>query len=111
MSRIDPVWATVAELSHAFGERRLSPVDAVEALLERIRKRDALLHAYIAAGVAFLTFAVPAARAQQRHAPLVRDSSPVVQVDWTRIGIVAAVLIAALDGDRDAILADLGMEA
>ncbi|HEU4370654.1 MAG TPA: amidase [Methylomirabilota bacterium] len=48
MPRIDPVWATVAELSRAFGERTLSPVDAVEALLERIRKRDPVLRAYIA---------------------------------------------------------------
>ena len=48
MSRIDPVWATVAELSRAFGERTLSPVDAVSALLERIRRRDSKLHAYIA---------------------------------------------------------------
>ena len=47
MSRIDPVWATVAELSRAFGERTLSPVDVVDALLERIRKHEAL-HAYIA---------------------------------------------------------------
>ena len=30
MTRIDPVWATVAELSRAFGARTLSPVDAVE---------------------------------------------------------------------------------
>ena len=48
MSQIDPVWATVAELSRAFGERALSPVAAVDALLERIRKRDPALHAYIA---------------------------------------------------------------
>jgi aspartyl-tRNA(Asn)/glutamyl-tRNA(Gln) amidotransferase subunit A len=48
MSRIDPVWATVAELSRAFGARTLSPVDAVEALLERIRRRDPLLHSFIA---------------------------------------------------------------
>jgi aspartyl-tRNA(Asn)/glutamyl-tRNA(Gln) amidotransferase subunit A len=47
MSRIDPVWATVAELSRAFGERTLSPIDVVDALLERIRKHEAL-HAYIA---------------------------------------------------------------
>jgi aspartyl-tRNA(Asn)/glutamyl-tRNA(Gln) amidotransferase subunit A len=47
MSRIDPVWATVAELSRALGARTLSPVEVVEALLERIRKREAL-HAYIA---------------------------------------------------------------
>ena len=48
MTRIDPVWATVTELSRAFGARTLSPVDAVEALLERIRRRDPALHAFIA---------------------------------------------------------------
>jgi aspartyl-tRNA(Asn)/glutamyl-tRNA(Gln) amidotransferase subunit A len=48
MTRIDPVWASVAELSRAFAERALSPVDVVEALLERIRKRDPALHAFIA---------------------------------------------------------------
>jgi aspartyl-tRNA(Asn)/glutamyl-tRNA(Gln) amidotransferase subunit A len=48
MARIDPAWATVAELSAAFADRTLSPVDAVDTLLERIRKHDAALHAYIA---------------------------------------------------------------
>jgi aspartyl-tRNA(Asn)/glutamyl-tRNA(Gln) amidotransferase subunit A len=48
MTSIDPVWATVADLSRAFSARTLSPVDVVEALLERIRKRNAALHAYIA---------------------------------------------------------------
>ena len=48
MTSIDPAWATVAELSHAFGARTLSPVDAVDALLTRIRRRDPDLHAYIA---------------------------------------------------------------
>src|SRR5262245_48032068 len=48
MSTIDPVWAGVAELSRAFGARTLSPVDAVNALLERIRRRDPILHAFIA---------------------------------------------------------------
>jgi aspartyl-tRNA(Asn)/glutamyl-tRNA(Gln) amidotransferase subunit A len=48
MARIDPAWATVAELSAAIAARTLSPVDAVDALLERIRKRNAALHAYIA---------------------------------------------------------------
>jgi aspartyl-tRNA(Asn)/glutamyl-tRNA(Gln) amidotransferase subunit A len=47
MTSIDPAWATVAELSHAFGARTLSPVDAVDALLTRIRRRDPDLHAYI----------------------------------------------------------------
>src|SRR5438874_2706467 len=36
MTTIDPVWATVGELSRAFGARTLSPVDAVDALLQRI---------------------------------------------------------------------------
>ncbi len=48
MTSLDPVWATVAELSSAFGSRTLSPVDAVGALLERIRRRNGDLHAYIA---------------------------------------------------------------
>src|SRR6266478_5953264 len=48
MSQIDPVWAGVAELSRAFGARTLSPVDAVDALLERIRRRNPSLHAFIA---------------------------------------------------------------
>jgi aspartyl-tRNA(Asn)/glutamyl-tRNA(Gln) amidotransferase subunit A len=42
MTGIDPVWATVAELSRAFAARTLSPVDAVEALLDRIRRRSGL---------------------------------------------------------------------
>jgi aspartyl-tRNA(Asn)/glutamyl-tRNA(Gln) amidotransferase subunit A len=48
MTSIDPVWATVAELSSAFAARTLSPVDAVDALLERIRRRNPDLHAYVA---------------------------------------------------------------
>src|SRR5690242_20652303 len=48
MTSIDPVWATVADLSRAFGARTLSPVDVVDALLARIRRRDPQLHAYIA---------------------------------------------------------------
>lgn len=74
MSRIDPVWATVAELSRAFGERTLSPVDAVEALLDRIRKRDPALHAYIAVYDADARLAAEAAdkaiRAGHRVGPL-----------------------------------------
>jgi aspartyl-tRNA(Asn)/glutamyl-tRNA(Gln) amidotransferase subunit A len=74
MPRIDPVWATVAELSRAFGERTLSPVDAVEALLERIRKRDPVLHAFIVVYEADARLAAEAAdkaiRAGHRVGPL-----------------------------------------
>src|SRR5882762_3900361 len=48
MKTLDPVWAGVAELSRAFETRALSPVDVVDALLARIRRRDPALHAYIA---------------------------------------------------------------
>ena len=48
MTRIDPVWATAADLSRAFAARTLSPVDAVDALLDRIRRRNPELGAYIA---------------------------------------------------------------
>lgn len=74
MSAIDPVWATVAELSSAFGARTLSPVDAVEALLERIRRRDPALHAFIAVYEADARLAAEAAdraiRAGHRVGPL-----------------------------------------
>jgi len=42
MTTIDPVWATVAELSRAFQARTVSPVDVVDALLARIRRRSEL---------------------------------------------------------------------
>ena len=45
---LDPVWATAAELSRAFATRSLSPVDVVDALLDRIRRRDKHLGAFIA---------------------------------------------------------------
>jgi aspartyl-tRNA(Asn)/glutamyl-tRNA(Gln) amidotransferase subunit A len=74
MARIDPTWATVAELSAAFANQTLSPVDAVDALLERIRKRDAALHAYIAVYEADARLAAEAAdkaaRAGHRVGPL-----------------------------------------
>jgi aspartyl-tRNA(Asn)/glutamyl-tRNA(Gln) amidotransferase subunit A len=74
MTTLDPVWATVTELSRAFGARALSPVDAVEALLARIRRRDPALHAYIAVYEAEARLAAEAAdraiRAGHRVGPL-----------------------------------------
>jgi Na+/H+ antiporter NhaD/arsenite permease-like protein len=51
-----------------------------------------VLHAYIASIVAFLVFAPPAARAQQRFAPIVRESPRGLVVDWVRVGIVGFVI-------------------
>src|SRR2546426_1216984 len=74
MTTIDPVWATVAELSRAFGARTLSPIDAVEALIGRIRRRNPALHAYIAVYEADARLAAEAAdqaiRAGHRVGPL-----------------------------------------
>jgi aspartyl-tRNA(Asn)/glutamyl-tRNA(Gln) amidotransferase subunit A len=74
MSRIDPVWATVAELSRAFGARTLSPVDVVDALMKRIGTRNPSLHAYIAVYEADARLAAEAAdkaiRSGHRVGPL-----------------------------------------
>jgi aspartyl-tRNA(Asn)/glutamyl-tRNA(Gln) amidotransferase subunit A len=74
MTTIDPVWATVAELSRAFGAGALSPVDAVDALLARIHRRNEALHAYIAVYEADARLAAEAAdraiRAGHRVGPL-----------------------------------------
>ena len=74
MTTIDPVWATVGELSRAFGARTLSPVDAVDALLKRITTRNPSLHAYIAVYEADARLAAEAAdkaiRSGHRVGPL-----------------------------------------
>ncbi|MGH7342252.1 MAG: amidase, partial [Candidatus Rokuibacteriota bacterium] len=44
---MNPAFATVAELSAAFAKRTLSPVDVVNALLERIERMNPRLHAFI----------------------------------------------------------------
>jgi Na+/H+ antiporter NhaD/arsenite permease-like protein len=55
-----------------------------------------VLHAYVAAIVAFLVFAPHAARVQQRHAPIVRDNPRRVKIDWSRVAIVGLVISCAV---------------
>jgi aspartyl-tRNA(Asn)/glutamyl-tRNA(Gln) amidotransferase subunit A len=43
----DVHWLTAAELSAAYAARRLSPVEVVQALLERIAAHDSQIHAFI----------------------------------------------------------------
>jgi Na+/H+ antiporter NhaD/arsenite permease-like protein len=57
---------------------------------------SAVLEAYLAAAVAFLIFAVPAAIIQQRHSPIQRDVGAGVRVDWSRVGMVAGILLSAV---------------
>jgi Na+/H+ antiporter NhaD/arsenite permease-like protein len=55
-----------------------------------------VVEAYVAAVVAMLIFAVPASKLQQRHSPIARDSTSSGGIDFIRVLIVAAMLIAAL---------------
>jgi Na+/H+ antiporter NhaD/arsenite permease-like protein len=55
-----------------------------------------VVEAYIAAAVALLIFAAPAAIQQQRYSPIMRDVPKGVVIDWARVFIVAAILIVAL---------------
>jgi Na+/H+ antiporter NhaD/arsenite permease-like protein len=55
-----------------------------------------VLEAYIASGVALLVFGIPAALQQQAHSPIQSEATPGARIDWTRVGIVAFILAAAV---------------
>jgi Na+/H+ antiporter NhaD/arsenite permease-like protein len=55
-----------------------------------------VLEAYIAAGVALLIFAVPAAVQQHRYSPIVKQPPRDLQIEWMRLGIVVAILLVAI---------------
>ena len=55
-----------------------------------------VLHAYIAAAIAFVCFAIPASLQQQRFAPIVRHEHAHAPVDWTRLSCVIFILVAAI---------------
>jgi Na+/H+ antiporter NhaD/arsenite permease-like protein len=55
-----------------------------------------VLHAYVAAVVAFCVFAVPAARQQHRHSPILKSAADAPPIDWPRLVIVGAMLAAAI---------------
>jgi len=63
--------------------------------IKGVSATDVLL-AYVAAAVAFVCFAIPAALQQQRFAPIVRDVRAQVSLDWGRIGCVVFILAAAV---------------
>ena len=54
------------------------------------------LDAYVAALAAFLVFAIPAARLQQRHSPIQRNSDAGLRVDVSRLIVVCVVLAGAI---------------
>jgi Na+/H+ antiporter NhaD/arsenite permease-like protein len=55
-----------------------------------------VLHAYVAAAVALVVFGLFAARQQHAYQPIQKDASAGKHVDWTRLGIVAWILVAAI---------------
>jgi Na+/H+ antiporter NhaD/arsenite permease-like protein len=55
-----------------------------------------VLEAYVAAGVALLIFAVPAAIQQHRYSPIVKQPPRDLRIEWVRLGIVVAILLAAI---------------
>ncbi len=56
----------------------------------------AVLHAYVAAGVALVVCGVIAARQQQAYSPIQRQDEERAPVDWPRVGVVAFILLAAV---------------
>ena len=55
-----------------------------------------VFEAYVAAGIALLIFAMPAAVLQQRFSPILKSAHRGLKIDWTRVIIVASILIVAL---------------
>jgi Na+/H+ antiporter NhaD/arsenite permease-like protein len=55
-----------------------------------------VLHGYVAAVVALLVFGIPAALQQQRYSPITKHAKRGIRVDWVCVGVVAAILAAAI---------------
>src|SRR3954452_18778551 len=55
-----------------------------------------VVEAYVAAVAGFLIYGIPAAIAQHRHSPIVKDAPRGLQIEWTYVGIVAAILVIAI---------------
>jgi Na+/H+ antiporter NhaD/arsenite permease-like protein len=55
-----------------------------------------VLHAYVAAVAAFIVFAIPAARQQQRYSPIQKNTDADIPVDWARVIVVGLILAGAI---------------
>jgi Na+/H+ antiporter NhaD/arsenite permease-like protein len=55
-----------------------------------------VVHAWVASIAAFVVFAIPAARAQQRHSPIVKDGAAGTRIDVPRVVIVVLILAGAI---------------
>jgi Na+/H+ antiporter NhaD/arsenite permease-like protein len=55
-----------------------------------------VVEAYIAAAAGFLIYGIPAAIQQHRYSPILKDAPRGLHIDWTSVGIVAAILVIAI---------------
>src|SRR5207249_8215199 len=55
-----------------------------------------IFEAIIASGLALLVFGIPAARKQHRYSPILEHVHEPIPLDWTRVGIVGLILVAAV---------------
>jgi Na+/H+ antiporter NhaD/arsenite permease-like protein len=55
-----------------------------------------VIHAYVAAIVAFFVFAVPLSIIQQIHSPIQKRREGDFKIDWTRVGVVGFILASAI---------------
>ena len=55
-----------------------------------------VVEAYVAVAVAIFIFGIPAALQQHRYSPIMKDMPPGVQVEWSRVVIVFAILVTAI---------------
>jgi len=55
-----------------------------------------VVHAYVAAGAALFVSGIPAAIQQHHYSAVVREVPVGIRIDWTRVGIVALILVAAV---------------
>jgi Na+/H+ antiporter NhaD/arsenite permease-like protein len=55
-----------------------------------------VVEAYVAAAAGFLIYSIPASLQQHRYSPILKDAPRGLQIDWTSVGIVAAILIIAI---------------
>ena len=55
-----------------------------------------VFEAFAGAGVALVIFGIPAAKQQHRHSPITKDAPAGISADWTRVAIVAFILLVAI---------------
>jgi Na+/H+ antiporter NhaD/arsenite permease-like protein len=55
-----------------------------------------VLEAFIGAAIALVLFGIPASFQQQRFSPIQKDEAAHAHVDWTRVGVVAFILVSAV---------------